>query len=449
MKLKGLRVLVTGGAGLIGSWIVDKLFVEHEVGSVVILDNLDASTHAKGKPDWLHPRAEFIEGDVCDAAAVQMALCGDMVDGVTTDQVIQGSSDVVARMKKAGPGPAPVDVIFHLAAAGGFSDAFSKYMRSNGVGTALIFDVIRMRCLSQACFEGATEPHGYAGVRKIVSASSQAVYGEGMYRDDSTGQLFQPSDYRDASDCAKGLFEVRTPGEHSGFGVPVAITESSGGINCGSAYAISKFMQERATLTFAAGLGMQAVALRYGVTFGPRQSISNPYTGIISIFSTLILNDIPPVVYEDGQQTRDFIYVQDNAEANIFAMVTDSMNGSVYNVSGNKGTRIIDVAKHLCQLWGKDDLASNILQVANPGKIGAFRPWDVRHLVLDNSKLLAQGWPGPKVDIFEGMKRQVAWIRSVAEASGGLHNYFSDAEARLQRSGVIRSTEASSGELAR
>jgi dTDP-L-rhamnose 4-epimerase len=125
MQLKGLRILVTGGAGLIGSWIVDKLINEYEA-NVVIVDNLERATHVAGKPDWVNPRAEFIEGDLSNVEAVQLALCGDVVPGVTAEDFFQAEPVAMARAAAAGPGPRPVDAIFHLAAAGGFSDSYSK-----------------------------------------------------------------------------------------------------------------------------------------------------------------------------------------------------------------------------------------------------------------------------------------------------------------------------------
>ncbi len=288
-------------------------------------------------------------------------------------------------------------------------------MYDNVYGTSLLFDVIKKNQLK---------------VKKIVVASSQAMYGEGNYLN-RDGSIFQPKSYRDITKLKQQLFEVFCQDDDTIPAKPIPIPETANSC-CSSAYAISKHTEERIALSFGKELGIPTVALRYAVTFGPRQSIFNPYTGVISIFSTLIQNGRGPIVYEDGLQSRDFIFVKDVARANIFVAISDEASYDVFNVSNCEGNTILNIATELCKLWGREDLS--------PELRSDFRPWDVRHLILDNTKLKKLGW-SPMFTVREGLLQQVEWIKEEAKKRGTIAEYFSAAEAKLKKSGIIMTSK--------
>jgi dTDP-L-rhamnose 4-epimerase len=357
---------------LIGSHLADLLIKEG--WPVRILDNLEARTHPLGRPSWIPEAAEFCETDVCDAAGIAAALRG-------------------------------IDVVFHQAAYGGFVPEIAKYIRVNSLGTAQMLEIIRDENFP---------------VRKVVVASSQAVYGEGAAVCPAHGMVFPP--LRGAAQLGAGDFGVYCPvcGAETG---PVPTPESAhmGGE---TPYAISKMDQERLTLSWGRQTGIPTVALRYAVTYGPRQSIYNPYTGVIAIFCTRLLNGLPPVVYEDGEQTRDFIYVEDVARANLLAATTTALDGLAVNVGTSKSTSIRRLAELVADALGRR---------TGPVMRGEFRPGEVRHLSSDTSRLSAAGHAA-EVDLEAGVARYISWIRS----QGDVREYFTAAEAALRTKGVIR-----------
>jgi dTDP-L-rhamnose 4-epimerase len=371
-----VRYLVTGGAGLIGSHIVDQLLRRGD--DVRILDNLNLQTHASGRPLWVSPQAEFVEGDVRDVDCVRRSLAG-------------------------------VEGVYHQAAFGGFTDSLSTYYDQNATGTARLFEGIE---------SAGTD------LRKVVVASSQAVYGEGMYTCPLHGRTQPPM--RRVKQFEAGEWELVCL--DCGLELVPDRTEENARANGDTPYAISKLSQERTTLGLGRRLGLPTVALRYAVTFGPRQSVFNPYTGIISIFSTLLLNGVPPTVFEDGRQTRDFVFVEDVAKANILAMQDDRANGRVFNVSRGESIQVLDLVRILA---GAYELEPDWEMV------GEFRPDDVRHLVLDPTSLEGLGWSA-QVRLEDGILAVVDWIRSLGE----LDQYFRDALDRLRRSGVVRAASA-------
>ncbi len=365
------RVLVTGGAGLIGSHLVDLLVTKgYEVN---VLDSLDSQTHPRGKPSWLHPEARFIQGDIRNESHLCKALEG-------------------------------VRSIFHQAAFGGFSDQDAAYVDVNVNGTARIFDVIRVQKLS---------------IEKIVVASSQAVYGEGAYECETDGLQFIPNRAYDQFErkewdplclrCKKKLKPALTSEEKIRQGE--------------SPYALSKEFEERLALFYGKRLGIPVVGLRYGVTYGPRQSLFNPYTGVVSIFSTLLLNGLRPLVYEDGRQSRDFVYVEDVAQANLFVMENKLANGQVFNVGTGRATTISDLAKILASLYGKS---------IEPEISGRSRWGDVRHILLDPSKLKELGFSS-SIDLKRGLGRFVEWIKT----QGRIEEYFTSSYENLRKKGLV------------
>jgi dTDP-L-rhamnose 4-epimerase len=368
-------VLVTGGAGLIGSHIVDELL---ERGyRVKVIDNLEPEVHLKGKPNWVPPDVEFIEGDVCDKKVWEHGLTG-------------------------------TDVVFHEAAYGGFSPEISKIARVNAFGTTLLYEVIKERKLD---------------LKKIIVASSQAVYGEGKYRCPVDGVQHPP--LRTREQLERGEWEVHCPVCGKSM-EPLGVSEDMLPQTTG-AYSVSKYYQERLVLGLGQEFGIPGVALRYALTFGPRQSIYNPYSGICSIFSTRILNGKPPIIYEDGNQTRDFTYVKNTAEANIFVMEHDTANNQVFNVGTGKGTRVRDFAEKLAASYAVD---------TKPVMPGRFRPLDLRHLVTDTSRLESIGFT-PRHSLEEGIAAYVQWIKSFGQPK----EYFEQAEQFLQKMGVVHSVK--------
>lgn len=370
MDLKAKKILVTGGAGLIGSHLVDKLV---SIGAeVTILDNLDPQTHPFGKPDWINKEAKFIKGDVRNLEDWEKALDG-------------------------------VEYVFHQAAFGGFTPELSTYVDSNAKGTTLMFEAIIKNNLP---------------IKKIVAASSQAVYGEGTYRN-SKGELYYPRFLRDHSELERGAWSIQKDGENL---IPIPTNEDKP-LFTETIYGISKLAEEKLTIGLGRKFGIPSVALRYAVTFGPRQSIFNPYTGVVSIFSTQILNDVKPVVYEDGNQSRDYIYVSDNVEANILVMSDKRADYQVYNVGSGIPVKISSLAKELSKAYGRSEEIN---------LTGEFRPQDVRDFIHDSTKLKKLGF-NPEVSLSSGIEKYVEWIKS----QGEVEEYFSKAREKMKTSGIV------------
>ena len=367
----GRRALVTGGAGLIGSHLVDLLLGEG--WRVRILDNLEPNTHREGKPPWVNGAAEFVAGDIRDRACVAAAL----------DRV---------------------DVVFHQAAYGGYMPEISKYVGVNSFGTAQLLEVIRDENLP---------------VRKIVVASSQAVYSEGAGVCDEHGLVFPP--VRPVEQLRRGDFSVHCP--RCGRATRPAPTPEHAPIGGETVYAITKVDQERLVLTWGQQTGVPTVALRYSCTYGPRQSIFNPYTGVIAIFCTRLLNGQPPVLYEDGEQTRDFSFVEDIARANLLAATTDKLDGLTANVGSGEATSIREIARLVA-----DALNVPVEAVAR----GEFRPGEMRHLLSDTTRIRAAGYE-PQVSLATGIGRYIEWIARQMD----VRDYFAAAETLLRAKGIV------------
>src|SRR5205807_944873 len=344
------RALVTGGAGLIGSYVTDLLV--REGWKVRVLDNLELNTHRRGKPDWINSKAEFIEGDMRDRETTTAALD-------------------------------TIDIVFHQAAYGGYMPEISKYVHVNSLGTAQMLEIIREKNLP---------------VRKIIVASSQDVYSEGAGVCPKHDLVF-PS-VRPVEQLRKGDWQVHCP--NCGTITKSAPTPENAPVGGETVYGLTKVDQEKLALLWGKQIGIPTVALRYSCTYGPRQSIFNPYTGVIAIFCTRLLNNLPPILYEDGEQTRDFSFVEDIARANLLAAETDKLDGLAINVGSGEGTPIRKVAQILSQLLKID---------IEPEARGEFRPGEMRHLTSDTSKVRAAGYKA-QVEFEEGIQRYIDWIRS-------------------------------------
>lgn len=297
-----------------------------------------------------------------------------------------------------------VRFVFHQAAFGGFTEENSKYLDVNVSGTAKLFE----------CIGG-----GNSSVEKVVVASSQAVYGEGAYVCEKDGRQFPVP--RNAEQLQKKKWELECP--CCGKELHSSLTPEEKTREGESPYSLSKEFEERLALFYGKKLRLPVVALRYGVTYGPRQSRFNPYTGVVSIFSTRILNNLAPLIYEDGQQTRDFIYVGDIARANLFVMENQSADGQVFNVGTGKPTTVEELAGTLASLYGRS---------IKPEISRKFRWGDVRHLILDSSKLKKLGF-SPLTSLKDGLVRFGEWIRS----QGEVEEYFSKAYERLKENRIV------------
>src|SRR5581483_4910140 len=365
------RALVTGGAGLIGSHVVDLLL--NNGWKVRVLDNLEPQTHRRGKPAWINEKAEFVHGDLRDRDTLTTALNH-------------------------------IDVVFHQAAYGGYMPEIAKFVHVNSLGTAQMLEVIREKALP---------------VKKVIVASSQAVYSEGAGECPAHGLVFPA--VRPLEQLRKGDWQVHCP--VCGVSTTSVPTPENAPIGGETVYGLTKVDQERLVLLWGKQLGIPAVALRYSCTYGPRQSIFNPYTGVIAIFCTRLLNNLPPVLYEDGEQTRDFSFVEDIARANLLAAETDKLDGLPVNIGSACGTPIREIAEQLADIL-KIDIA--------PELNGEFRPGEMRHLISDTTLAASAGYQ-PSVDLNEGISRYIAWVRSQSD----IRDYFSEASDILKNKGIV------------
>ena len=369
---KGMkRALVTGGAGLIGSHVADLLV--REGWRVRILDNLEPNTHKRGRPAWINRDAEFVQGDVRDRATIENALFG-------------------------------TDIVFHQAAYGGYMPEMAKYVEVNSLGTAQMLEVIREKNFP---------------IKKVIVASSQAVYSEGAGECPKHGLVFPR--VRPVEQLQRGDWSVRCPiCNEPTRSVPTPEHAPVGGE---TVYGLTKVDQEKLVLLWGKQVGIPTVALRYSCTYGPRQSIFNPYTGVIAIFCTRLLNSLPPVLYEDGEQTRDFSFVEDVARANLLAATTDVLDGLPVNVGSEKGVTVREIAQRVSEALG--------IRIA-PEINGEFRPGEMRHLISGTDTIRAVGYV-PQVDLREGLDRYLDWIRSQSD----VRDYFSEAAENLRNKGIV------------
>jgi dTDP-L-rhamnose 4-epimerase len=370
------RALVTGGAGLIGSHIADLLV--REGWRVRIIDNLEPNTHKRGKPTWINRDAEFVEGDLRDRETLENAL-------------------------------RDINVIFHQAAYGGYMPEMAKYVHVNSLATAQMLELIREKNLP---------------IHKVIVASSQAVYSEGAGKCPQHGLVFPR--VRPVEQLQRGDWSVRCPiCNEPTTSVPTPEEAPVGGE---TVYGLTKVDQEKLVLLWGKQVGIPTVALRYSCTYGPRQSIFNPYTGVIAIFCTRLLNNLPPVLYEDGEQTRDLSFVEDIARANLLAAKTDALDGLPVNVGSAKGVSVREIAQRV----------SDALGIKIPPEInGEFRPGEMRHLISGTERIRAAGYV-PQVDLEDGLGRYLDWIHSQSD----VRDYFSEAAEILRNKGIVHRVTA-------
>ena len=347
------NILVTGGAGFIGSHIVDGLIERGH--RVRVLDALVEQVHGGAGPQHLNPNAEFLQGDVCDPQLVDRALEG-------------------------------VDVVYHKAAEVGVGQSMyeiARYVKANDFGTAVLLEAIVKR-----------RPQ----IQKLVVASSMSIYGEGAYACDNCGPVLPK--LRALPQLLDRDWEINCP-QCGGKVKPVPTNEDKPLIPS-SVYAISKQDQEQFCLVVGRAYDIPVVALRYFNVYGPRQALSNPYTGVCAIFSGRLLNDQAPMVFEDGEQTRDFVHVSDIVQANMLALETDKADYQALNIGTGSPISISEIALMLARGLGKD---------IRPEVTGKYREGDIRHCVADISRARALLGYEPKVKLADGIPELLEWVR--------------------------------------
>ncbi len=362
------KILITGGAGFIGSHVADELLANGY--RVQVLDALAAQVHGDSgrRPDYLDPEVEVVVGDVTDPDAVAKA-----VDGM--------------------------DAVYHFAAAVGVGQSMyevAHYTRVNNLGTAVLLEAL------------IAKP-----VERLVVASSMSLYGEGLYR--TAGGEQRVSGERSLEQLRAGDWELHD--EDGSVLQPIPTPESKPPA-LASVYALSKFDQERMSLMVGRAYNLPAVALRFFNAYGPRQALSNPYTGVLAIFAARLLNDTGPKIFEDGLQQRDFVSVYDLSRACRLALETPAAAGEVFNVGSGQPCTVRDVAARLACVLGKEHLEPEI--------VGKYRVGDIRHCFADIGKAQRVLGFSPQVTLDEGMAELAAWLESqaavdrVAQASAEL-----------------------------
>jgi dTDP-L-rhamnose 4-epimerase len=362
------QVLITGGAGFIGSHLADELLAHGY--RVRVLDKLAAQVHGDGarRPDYIDERVELVVGDVTDRDALARALRG-------------------------------VDAVYHFAAAVGVGQSMyevAHYTEVNNLGTAILLEAL------------IAKP-----VQRLVLASSMSLYGEGLYRT-REGEICEAGE-RSLEQLRRGDWELHAP---DGSALEPVATPETKTPALASVYALSKFDQERMGLMIGRAYNLPVVALRFFNAYGPRQALSNPYTGVLAIFAARLLNDSGPRIFEDGLQQRDFVSVYDVARACRLALETPDAAGEVFNIGSGEAHSVRDIATRLARVLGKEQLAPEI--------IGKYRVGDIRHCFADIAKARRVLGYEPRVRLDEGLAELSAWLESqaavdrVAQASAEL-----------------------------
>ena len=369
------RVLVTGGAGFVGSHIVDE-YIEHGY-DVTVIDNLTDQVH-DDEPSYLNDAAEYVWGDIRDR-------------------------ELMTELLEA------ADVLNHQASAVGVGQSMyeiEKYVDINTLGTARLLDIIVDEEID---------------LEKMIIASSMSIYGEGEYYCPNCDSIRHPS-LRDDEQMASGEWEHAC----SDCGQPLEPqpTPEAKPRDSTSIYAITKKDQEEMMLSIGRAYDIPTVALRYFNIFGSRQALDNPYTGVCAIFSSRIKNDNPPLVFEDGEQTRDFIHVSDIARANRLAIESSASDVAV-NIGSGTPTTINEVAETLIDLYGKsDELAP---EIAND-----YRQGDIRHCYADPETAADELGFEAEVSFEDGMQELVEWGREQ-----DAEDHFEDAHEELEEKGLV------------
>jgi dTDP-L-rhamnose 4-epimerase len=367
------HILITGGAGFIGSHLADDLIARGY--RVRALDNLSPQVHGEraGRPAYLNPEVELVVGDVRDADAVRRALVG-------------------------------IDAVYHYAAAVGVGQSMyeiAHYTDVNNMGTAVLLEALSKR-----------------PVERLVVASSMSLYGEGLYRS-ADGRLHEAAQ-RTRAQLALGEWETRSP---DGEPLEPLPTPESKPPSLASVYALSKFDQERLCLMIGQAYGIPTVALRFFNVFGTRQALSNPYTGVLAIFASRLLNDRAPMVFEDGLQQRDFVSVSDVAQASRLALEVPEAADRVFNVGSGRRYTVRDVAERVAAAVGKPYIA--------PEYAAKYRVGDIRHCFADIALAREVLGYAPRYMLEDGLGELAEWLEGQTAA-----DRVADASAELAARGL-------------
>lgn len=346
------HVLITGGAGFIGSHVADELLGRGY--EVRVLDSLSSQVHGVEQqwPTYLSSEVERVRGDVRDPDAVQQAL-------------------------------EDIDAVFHLAAAVGVGQSMYEvagYTEVNNVGTAVLLEAV------------ADRP-----IERLVVASSMSIYGEGLYRT-ADGETREGAD-RSLSQLESSAWEIRGPDGDVLEPIPTPESKSP---SLSSVYALSKYDQERLCLMMGRAYDIPTVALRFFNVYGPRQALSNPYTGVLAIFASRYLNDNPPLIFEDGRQKRDFVSVHDVARACRLALEEPEAADTVFNVGSGRAYTIREVAERMGRVLGKSHIEPTITE--------SYRMGDIRHCFADITRAHRVLGYTPEVSFDEGLTELAEWL---------------------------------------
>jgi dTDP-L-rhamnose 4-epimerase len=378
-----MKILITGGAGFIGSNLALALLQKDH--NVTVLDNLSTQIHGDNAEQTsslynsIKNKVHFIQGDVTNKTDWERAL-------------------------------QDVDVVVHYAAETGTGQSMyeiDRYTKVNVGGTGIMLDLLANDKSLQ--------------VKKVVVASSRSIYGEGKYFSEELGIVYP--NHRDDAVMKAGDFEVHYPNEKSLLKLMPTDEESK--IHPSSVYGITKQNQEQMVLCVCKAIGIKAVAFRYQNVYGPGQSLTNPYTGILSIFSSLILNNKPINIFEDGKESRDFVFIDDVVAATILGIENDAIDNDVFNVGAGVATDVITVAQTLLAKYNKD-VPLTIT--------GNYRLGDIRHNFADLTKIKKALGYTPTVSFEEGITKFAQWVttQTIAESK------FDDSIEEMKKKGLFK-----------
>ncbi|MDB5717849.1 MAG: NAD-dependent epimerase/dehydratase family protein [Sphingomonas bacterium] len=367
------KILITGGAGFIGRFVADELIARGN--QVRVLDSLIEQVHGDtDRPAGLHPDVELVRADVRHGDAVAKALKG-------------------------------IDSVIHLAAEVGVGQsmyAVERYTSVNDVGTAVLMEKL------------IENP-----VRRVVTASSMSIYGEGLYVD-ADGDTVENAERQPRTGADDGWDPLDSQGRPL---TPLATPEWKRP-NLASIYALNKYVQERTTLILANPYGMEGVCLRLFNVYGPGQALSNPYTGVLAIFASRLLNGQVPMIFEDGEQRRDFVYVGDVARAFADALVLPQAAGEVFNIGSGNDRSVTEVARELARAMGRNH--------GEPEIVGKSRIGDIRHCFCDTTKAAETLGFRAEQDFGEGLAELAEWV-----AEQTADDRVAEARAELEARGLV------------
>ena len=352
------KILITGGAGFIGNAIINELYNKYEF---IVLDNFSPQIHGENYQDSflyknIKDKCLVIKGDVCNSADMAKSLDG-------------------------------ADYVIHLAAETGTGQSMyeiNRYTNVNILGTSNLFETILKNKIA---------------VKKIILSSSRSVYGEGMYRCGKHGVVVP--NQRDVDDMKNGDFETKCP--ICNGDVELLKTTEESPLSPISYYAYTKMAQEKMLELMCPTLGVPYTIFRYQNVYGAGQSLSNPYTGILSIFSKMLLNNQPLNIFEDGKESRDFIHVKDVAAITCDALKNSKTDNQYFNVGSGEGVSVIKVAETLKKLYN----SSSDIRIS-----GDFRKGDIRHNIADTAKTEACCNIIPEYNFEKGMEEFTDWVKN-------------------------------------